>query len=129
MRVIVAHHAVLALTALLLGCSDSPTDASGSTIPTAPGPDQPVGLTLTPNTATIDAGTGIRLTATNGFNVVLPSGEVTWTSSGPEIASVGADGVVRGRRPGQVLIEAHWNAAHAVARIAVIKGTSDTGPK
>ena len=130
MRAIVAHHAILALTALLLGCSDSPTDVSESTRPTTPGPDKPIlGLTLAPNTATIDAGTGIRLTATNGFNVALPSAEVTWTSSGPEIASVGADGVVRGRRPGQVLIEARWNAAHAVARIAVIKGTSDTGPK
>jgi hypothetical protein len=130
MRAIVAQHLVLAVTTLLLGCSDSPTDVSGSTRPTAPGPDKPIHrLILTPNNATIQAGSGIRLTATNGLDVVVPPSEVTWTSSGPEIASVGMDGVVRGRRPGQVLIGAHWYAGHAVARIAVINAGLEERPK
>ena len=130
MRAIFAQHLVVALTALFLGCSDSPTDISESTRPTAPGPDKPIHrLTLTPNNATIHAGTGVRLTATDGLDVVLPPSEVTWSSSSPEIASVGVDGVVRGHRPGQVLVGAHWNASHAVARIAVIKENLDEGPQ
>jgi len=130
MRAIIAHHTILALTALLLGCSDSPTDISETTRPTPLGPDQPSNqLTLTPNNATIQAGTGLRLVATNGLEVVVPATEVTWSTSGPEIASVGVDGIVRALRPGQVLISARWNASHAFARIAVIKETIESGPK
>jgi uncharacterized protein YjdB len=130
MRALIAQHFLLALTALLLGCSDSPTDISGSTRPTVPGPDKPVlRLTLTPNNATIQAGSAIRLTATNGLDVVLPPSEVTWTSSSPEIASVGVDGIVRGHRTGQVLVGAHWNAVHAAAQVAVIKADSGEAPQ
>lgn len=129
MRAIVAQHLVVAVTALLLGCSDSPTEISGSTTPTPPAPQQPVQrLTVTPNTATINAGRAIQLAATDGLGVALLPSEVSWTSLQPGIATVGADGVVRGRSPGEAEIVARRNTARALARIVVLKAIPEQGP-
>jgi hypothetical protein len=129
MRAIVAQHLVVAVTAFLLGCSDS-FGPSGSTTPTPRPPDQPIPqLAVTPTSATIDAGKTVRLVASDGVGVALPPSAVSWTSSNTEVASVGADGIVRGRRPGQVQIAAAWNGAHAAVQITVRKGVQDEGPQ
>ena len=130
MRAIVTQHLVVAVTAFLLGCSDSPTEVSGSTQPTPLSPDQPIHrLIVTPSTVTISAGTAVRLTAMDGLDVVLLPSAVSWTSLNTEIATVGQDGVVRGRSPGRGQVEARWNTSRAVVQIAVTKAVPDGGGK
>lgn len=130
MRAIVAHHLVIAVTALVLGCSSSPTEVSDPPTRLGPAPDQPIHrLTVTPGVATISAGKAIRLTAMNELGAALVSSEVSWTSLNPEIATVDANGLVRGQSRGQARILARWNAALVSVQIVVTKGVPDEGSR
>jgi hypothetical protein len=116
MRAAQAIRLVSALT-LVLGCSDT----------TGPGPD-PVdpadpALLVAPTGASIGRGESIRFTATpRGSAAALLSGDapVTWFSSDNSVATVDADGIVRGVNTGTAMITAILRGARGSTRITVV---------
>jgi uncharacterized protein YjdB len=133
MRGILSRALVLALTALAVGCSSTPTepppgDPGGSREPT-PGPVQ--GFTIAPSDAILHAGGRLQLTATalrGGLESRVPSEAVSWSSSNEAVATVGPTGLVRTILPGQVEILALWQTNRATVRITVLKAVRDDDP-
>ena len=68
-------------------------------------PDRVLSVTVTPATATIEVGQEVALTAQVQVQGNA-STAVTWTSSDTAVATVDANGVVRGVAPGQAIIRA-----------------------
>lgn len=92
-------------------------------------PAEVVSVAVTPASATVQAGASISLVAAGSDVTGQPTlATFTWTSSAPEVASVGADGVVTGLQPGTAVITA--TAANGVAGIAdiVVEEAAPTGP-
>ncbi|EPL1953323.1 Ig-like domain-containing protein [Citrobacter freundii] len=75
------------------------------------------GITVTPETASVDVGDTTSLTAT-----LAPAGAtdtVTWESSDPEVATVSASGVVTGVAAGTATITARARTFTDTATITV----------
>jgi len=63
------------------------------------------GVTVTPETSSIPAGKTVQLTATVAPSDASEKG-VTWSSNDPSIATVDANGLVTGKKPGKAIITA-----------------------
>jgi hypothetical protein len=116
MRAAQALRLVSALT-LVLGCSDT----------TGPRPDpvEPAdpALVVAPTGASIGRGESIRFTATPlGSAAALLSGDVpvTWFSSNNSVATVDAEGMVRGVSEGTAMITAVLRGTRGSAGITVV---------
>lgn len=60
-----------------------------------------------------------QLTATDQFDRPLPTGQVTWTSSNPAVATVSTTGLVTGQSVGTATITATANGSHGTATVTV----------
>ena len=115
MRRIVPIVLGVVLTALLAACG----------APTTP-PVSVTGVTVTPETATVEVGDTVALSAT-----VQPAGasqSVTWTSDAPAVATVATNGVVSGVSVGTAQITATSNAdttKSASATVTVVPEDDD----
>lgn len=83
-------------------------------------------LVVAPSAATIKGGGRLQLNLTAHDENGQPTRptDVTWTTSNPSVASVGADGVVTGRGAGGAQIKAWWNGVNGLSTVIVI----DDGP-
>jgi methionine-rich copper-binding protein CopC len=122
--------------------SPTPGDPSPGPAPDQPNPAQPdpgpgadatnvvavTGIVLSTGTATVTVGATAALTA-----VLVPAGAsggpVVWVSSNPGVASVGADGVVRGVKPGTAAIVATYGQFSASATVTVTKAKAKVQAK
>jgi hypothetical protein len=116
MRVNLSNRLFLAAATLLPGCNST----------TGPRPTEELPgvevLTVHPSLATVSGGRFIKLRATMtalGNRVDTPP-EVIWSSSDTNVATVGADGIVEGRKAGRVQIVATWQAARGSAVVVVL---------
>ena len=94
----------------ITAADESPTITRAVTIPAT-------GITVTPETASVDVGDTTSLTAT-----LAPAGAtdtVTWESSDPEVATVSASGVVTGVAAGTATITAKARTFTDTATITV----------
>lgn len=122
MRGITGIYGVLAAATLAVGCSSSPTEPQISQ--RIPAPTEPIlRLVVTPSLATLNAGGTVKLSATaqSGDRSVAQQVAVSWLSSDALIATVSADGVVRGIAPGRADIQVRSGTSVATARITVLK--------
>lgn len=83
-------------------------------------------LSLSRQSAVVEEGKTVNITATSGGNDVTAS--ATWTSSDEAVATVEA-GVVTGVAEGNATINCTYNGATATCAIEVIKGASTGGLK
>lgn len=87
------------------------------------------GVTLSPASATVAVGKSVTLSPN-----VLPSNasnkQVTWTSSDPSVATVSANGVVKGIKPGTATITVRTadGGYTAAAAVTVVNGSTPTTP-
>jgi alpha-amylase len=136
MRGLLTRGFILTLTAVALGCSDSPTDPGGpvgDTDPTPVGPAAPVEqFTIEASPSTINAGRSVHVRATAvraGEESQVPSEDVLWESSDKTVATVSSSGLVRGLRAGQVEIRALYQTNRASVRITVLSAPDDPSCK
>ena len=114
MRTFPTRPAVVALTVLLAACSSSPP--TGLEVP-------PTGVVaIAPSVAAIEPGGSLRLAAAfeNTDGTRWTPSDLTWRSTDPSIATVGAGGVVYGLKAGQVEIVAEWQGSTGSARVTVL---------
>src|SRR5450755_3512254 len=80
--------------ALVAGCGSPGIDSV--TPPPPPPPPAVAPVTVTPDTATLQVGATVQLTASlrDAANATLAGRAVAWTSDNPSIASVSATGAV-----------------------------------
>lgn len=111
-------------TALLGGCDAAITEPLESE--SRPDDAPVLRLILDPTAATIRVGETIHIhaTAASADRAAVREIDATWASSDENVATVGADGVVRGHRPGLAIITVYWSNSLAYARIAVLKAES-----
>ena len=104
---------VIATVAAGMGCQ---SDAS-----LGPPPPPTTALTVLPSSTTVGGGQSLRLTAQvhNADGSTTTPGGVTWISADGVVASVDADGMVHGLRPGQTRITATWHDNRAFALVTV----------
>ena len=118
---------LLAGTALLAACGDSPTEPSSRLTPPSnpsPGTPQPgLHLAVAPTLVTLYSGESLQLTAvaTTNDGDIARQVAVSWRSGDESVASVSAAGVVHALRVGQTTITAHWGSNTATARVTVLK--------
>ena len=115
MRAVISIQIAVSAATLLAACT-----------PTGPGPSSEseiLVLSVAPSSATIDGGAFVRLKATvsGDDGLITTPVEVSWSSADPTIARVGADGLVEGRRAGEVRINATWQNAHGSAWVRVAR--------
>lgn len=87
-----------------------------------PPPPAPVAaVAITPANASVTVGGGVTLSATttDAHGNVLTGRTITWVSSAPQIATVDAQGTVRGVAPGSATITAASEGTAATAQITV----------
>ena len=94
----------------ITAADESPTITRAATIPAT-------GITVTPETASVDVGDTTSLTAT--LAPVGATDTVTWESSDPEVATVSASGVVTGVAAGTATITAKVRTFTDTATITV----------
>jgi murein DD-endopeptidase MepM/ murein hydrolase activator NlpD len=114
------HHASLSELASLaliagtacLACADDPTSSR-----TTSG----IVIAITPDVLTLPVGTSTTLdaTVTDLEGRPLPSRELDWSSSAPEIVSVSPAGVITAVSPGRASVGAHSELVAGFARIVV----------
>jgi hypothetical protein len=120
MRAIISLQIAVSAVTLLAACTS-----------TGPGPSSEseiLVLSVAPSSATIDGGAFVRLKATvsGDDGLITTPVEVSWSSADPTIARVGADGLVEGRRAGEVRINATWQNAHGSAWVQVVRAQKPT---
>ncbi len=113
MRAIIPLQVAVSAVALLAACS-----------PTGPGPSSESEifvLAVRPSSAAIDGGAFVQLHATvsGDDGLITTPLDIGWSSEDPTIARVGADGLVEGKRAGEVRINATWKNAHGSAWVKV----------
>jgi hypothetical protein len=121
MRAVLPLQVIVSATTLLIACNSTtgpelpPPDDSGISV-----------LTVAPSYATIDGNRFVKLTAALSGSGAgsMHASEVTWSSSDTNVATVGAGGLVEGRKAGRVLIAADWKAAHGSATVVVLNQIS-----
>jgi Big-like domain-containing protein len=106
---------VLATAAAGMGCqSGASTEA----------PDDPESsVTVLPNITSVDGGKTLRLTAKvrqSDGSITTPA-DIAWLSEDGAIASVDADGTVRGLRAGRVQIVATWHDSRGFSLVTVLE--------
>ncbi|MBI1810251.1 MAG: Ig-like domain-containing protein, partial [Gemmatimonadetes bacterium] len=84
----------------------------------SPPPSTP-GVTVTPATATVTAGSTLQLMATDALGNRLASGVAVWTSSNGAVATVSGDGVVSALKAGTASITATRGTSSGTAVITV----------
>jgi hypothetical protein len=114
MRAVISLQIAVSAATLLAAC----------TSPSGPGPSSEselLVLSVAPSSATIDGGAFVQLNATvsGDDGLVTTPLDIGWSSADPTIARVGANGLVEGRRAGQVRIIATWQNAHGSAWVHV----------
>ncbi len=122
MRAVIVLHTAVSAATLLAACTP-PTGPGAASAET-----EIVVLTVAPASATIDGGAFIKLQATvsDGEGSLTKPAVVNWSSTDPAIATVGADGLVEGRRAGEVRIVATWKSAHGSAWVRVARAMKPT---
>jgi hypothetical protein len=115
MRAVIPLHIAVSAATLLAGCTA-----------TGPGPSSEseiLVLAVRPSSASIDGGAFVQLTASIPGDEALVTTplDIGWSSADPTIARVGADGLVEGRRAGEVRINANWKNAHGSALVKVAR--------
>jgi hypothetical protein len=115
MRAVIPLQIAVSAATLLAACT-----------PTGPGPSSEseiLVLAVRPSSATIDGGAFVQLNATvsGDDGLVTAPLDIGWSSSDPAIARVAANGLVEGRRTGQVRIIATWKNAHGSAWVNVAR--------
>jgi hypothetical protein len=79
-------------------------------------------LVVAPSAATINGGAKLQLnlSARDEDGQATRPTDVTWTTSNPKVALVGADGVVTGQATGASQITAWWNGVRGLSTVTVI---------
>ncbi|MBA2304818.1 MAG: Ig-like domain-containing protein [Acidobacteria bacterium] len=116
MRAVTPLQVAIAAATLLAAC----TSTTGPRPVTDP---EILVVTVAPSSATIDGGAFIKLNATvmSEEGPVTSRAPVSWSSADPTIAAVGSDGLVEGRRAGEVRIIATWQNARGSAFVKVAR--------
>ena len=114
------HWVTLVLTALAgsTGCEDS----TGPATPLIVRQPEAGALAVTPSTAIITVGKSLQLRATvqrSDGSRVAPTG-IRWATSDAKVATIGADGSVRGVQSGRVRIDATWRGQHGASYVTVL---------
>ncbi len=114
--------AVVALTGLT---TCSPSD--GGILVPGPGPGAVVAVMVSPNSASIEVGLTLQMTATlvDGVGTEVP-GDVSWTSSNNNVAPVTDEGLVTGMAAGAVTITATAGTASRGATVTVVDSDPPT---
>ena len=115
MRAVIPLQIAVSAATLLAACT--PTGPGGSH------ESELLVLTVAPTSATIDGGAFVKLSATvaGDDGLITTPAEVSWSSSDPTVARVGADGLVEGRKAGEAWIKATWQEAHGSAWVRVAR--------
>jgi hypothetical protein len=110
----ISSFAILAATALVIGCDSSPTDLSD---------ERTFLLVIQPSSATLQTGHRLQLnvTARGAEDRVRSTTDVLWSSGSDAIATVSADGIVTARGNGSAQIIAWWEGHRGVATVKVIE--------
>ena len=89
-------------------------------------------ISISPSEPTVEVEKSIQFTATGSFidgSTKTISGEVTWSSSKPEFASIDANGIARGISPGTTILSATSRTdagVSAVTSLQIIQGAGIT---
>jgi uncharacterized protein YjdB len=88
-------------------------------------------VTVSPGTASVRMGDTLRLVATprDAAGNPLPGREVSWSTSGPTLASVSASGTVTGRAVGTATITATVEGKSGRSVVTVLTAPDSTPPK
>ena len=107
---------LLAPATILIGCQ------TGAELPGEPA-DPPAPMSVVPSSITIDGGNVLTLTAKirNADGAYETPDDIAWCSSNGDVASVDAEGHVRGLKPGEAQIVATWHGSRGSSVITVIE--------
>ena len=115
-------------TAHIIAASGQTSAYSVVSVSTAPPPTLFVTLSPASVSLPVQGAAQIFATVKDASGNVVPTAQITWTSSSPSIASVAPSGEIAGSNPGSAVITATAGSGHSTASVTVTPASTAPPP-